>query len=36
MPSDETSPFHAESFQVQIDPALIEDLQARVRNAQDR
>ena len=33
MPSGETSWFHAEPFQVAVDPAVIEDLRARVRNA---
>ena len=32
-PSGETSWFHAEPFQVAVDPAVIEDLRARVRNA---
>jgi pimeloyl-ACP methyl ester carboxylesterase len=33
MSADEISPFHAEPFQVGVDPAVIEDLRARVRNA---
>ena len=32
-PSGETSWFHAEPFQVAVDPAVIGDLRARVRNA---
>jgi len=32
MAARETSPFHAEPFGVRIDPAVIEDLRARVRN----
>ncbi len=33
MSSGQTSPFHVEPFQVAVDPAVIEDLRARVRNA---
>ena len=33
MAARETSPFHAEPFGVRIDPAVIEDLRARVRSA---
>ena len=32
MAARETPPFHAEPFQVRIDPAVIEDLRARVRH----
>ena len=32
MPADETRPFRAEPFRVRVDPAVLEDLRARVRS----